>query len=305
MTIAYLTHPDCRLHEMGSDHPERPKRLEAIEDRLVSTGKDLALQRIEAPEVTREQLLRVHEADYLDWLEHHAPREGHFVIDSDTSMNPHTLAAARRAAGAVVEAVEQVLHGDTDRAFCAVRPPGHHAEHDRAMGFCFYNNLGTGAAHAIEQHGLERVAIADFDVHHGNGTERLFHGHPNVLMCSSYQHPLFPNWGPEDAAPNAVHVPLPAGADSEAFRTGITEHWLPALDAFRPQLLMIAAGFDGHIEDPLSDLRLIDGDYAWVTRQLVAVAERHTGGRIVSSLEGGYSLDALARSVVRHIDELL
>lgn len=305
MTIAYITHPDCRRHEMGPDHPEAPSRLDAIEDRLISSGLEMALRRVEAPEVTREQLERVHDVEYLDWLEAHAPADGYHVIDADTSMNPYTLRAARRAAGAVVEGVEQVLGGRTKVAFCAVRPPGHHAEHDRSMGFCFYSNIGVGVAHAMHQHGLERVAVADFDVHHGNGTERILHGVPGVLMCSSYQHPLFPNWGPEDAAPNAIHVPLAPGTKGDAFRAAIEAEWLPALDEFRPQLLFIAAGFDGHREDVMSDVFLSDDDYGWVTRALHKVAQRHTQGRIVSSLEGGYAPSALGRCVSRHLDELL
>ena len=305
MTVTFISHPVCHRHEMGPDHPERPQRLDAIHDQLVSTGLEMALRHVEAPEVTREQLLRVHDAEYLDWLEQHAPSDGYFIIDDDTAMNPYTLRAARRSAGAVIEGIDRVLGGDTDVAFCAVRPPGHHAEHNKSMGFCFYSNLGVGAAHAIQHHGLERVAVADFDVHHGNGTERLLHGVPEVLMCSSYQYPLFPDWGPEDAAPNAIHVPLAAGTKGGQFRALITEHWLPALEEFRPQLLLIAAGFDGHVEDDMSDVMLDDADYSWVTRQLVELARRHAGGRIVSSLEGGYALGALGRCVARHIDELL
>ncbi|MDX1610318.1 MAG: histone deacetylase family protein [Halofilum sp. (in: g-proteobacteria)] len=305
MTVAWITHPDCRRHEMGPDHPERPRRLEAIEDQLGASGLDILLRHVEAPAVTREQLLRVHDADYLDRLEAQVPEAGYFAIDDETAMNPYTLAAARRAAGAVIAGVDRVLGGESAAAFCAVRPPGHHAERDRAMGFCFYGNLAVGVAHAIEHHGLERVAVADFDAHHGNGTEHLLQDRAEVLLCSCYQHPLFPHWGPEDANRNAIHVPLAAGAKGTEFRAAIGDHWLPALEAFRPQLLLIGAGFDGHAEDEMSDLLLGDEDYAWVTRQLADVARRHAGGRIVSSLEGGYSLPALGRCVARHVDELL
>jgi acetoin utilization deacetylase AcuC-like enzyme len=220
-------------------------------------------------------------------------------------MNAHSLTAARHAAGAVVLATDLVLSGECRSAFCAVRPPGHHAERDRAMGFCLFNNVAIGAARAMTVHGIERVAIVDFDVHHGNGTEQIFSGDPRVLMVSTFQHPLYPYSGFDNPAANMVNVPLPAGAGSEEFRAAVREHWLPALEQHRPQVLFVSAGFDAHREDPLAGLELVDADYAWVTRELVAVAAKHAQGRIVSTLEGGYALSALGRSVAEHIRELV
>lgn len=304
MRTAYITHPVCHRHAMFEGHPECPQRLDAIEDRLIGSGIFDLLQHREAPAVTREQLLRVHAADYLDDLEARAPSEGLTELDPDTWMNPYTLSAARHAAGAVVLAVDEVIGGRVDNAFCAVRPPGHHAEHNRAMGFCLFNNIAVGAAHALAAHNLERVAIVDFDVHHGNGSEEIFSRSDDVLFCSSYQHPFYPFATPTQS-PLMVHAPLPAGSGSTAFREAIETHWLPALDAFRPQLLLVSAGFDGHREDDMAMLGLEDGDYAWVTARIVEVAERHAQGRIVSTLEGGYALDALGRSVELHLRGLL
>jgi acetoin utilization deacetylase AcuC-like enzyme len=217
----------------------------------------------------------------------------------------HTLDAARHAAGAVVLATDLVARGECITAFCAVRPPGHHAERTRAMGFCLFNNVAVGAAHALAAHGIERVAIIDFDVHHGNGTEDIFTGNPRVLMASTFQHPLYPYSGTGSVAANMVNIPLAAGSGSDAFRAAVREHWLPALEAHRPEILYVSAGFDAHREDPLAGLRLTEADYAWITRELVTVANKHARGRIVSTLEGGYSLSALGRSVAEHIRELL
>jgi acetoin utilization deacetylase AcuC-like enzyme len=226
-------------------------------------------------------------------------------LDPDTALNPHTLTAARHAAGAVVLGVDLVLKKECATAFCAVRPPGHHAERRRAMGFCLFNNVAVGAAHALEAHGLERVAIVDFDVHHGNGTEDIFQGDPRVLMVSTFQHPLYPYCGVDNPAANMVNVPLAAGEGSDAFRAAVVERWLPALDAHRPQLVLISAGFDAHREDPLAGLKLTEADYTWVTHELMGVAARHAQGRIVSSLEGGYALSALGRSVTEHVRVLV
>jgi acetoin utilization deacetylase AcuC-like enzyme len=219
-------------------------------------------------------------------------------------MNPHSLTAARHAAGAVVLATDLVISGECRTAFCAVRPPGHHAERNRAMGFCLFNNVAVGAAHALSQ-GVARVAIVDFDVHHGNGTEDIFSDDPRVLMVSTFQHPLYPYSGLDNPAPNMVNVPLSAGTGSTGFRDAVTEHWLPALERHRPEVIFVSAGFDAHREDPLAGLKLVEDDYAWVTRQLVAIAARHAKGRIVSTLEGGYGLSALGRSATEHIRELV
>lgn len=301
MAVAYISHHECLNHEMGRHHPEQPARLNAINDRLIASGLEMVLHHFDAPEASREQLLRVHDADYVDQIFAASPAEGLAWLDGDTAMNPHTLRAALRAAGATGLAVDLVLTGQAKQAFCGVRPPGHHAERHRAMGFCFFNNIAVGAAQALEQHGLRRVAVVDFDVHHGNGTEDIFAEDERVLFCSSYQHPFYPNSGRVGLHANVVNCPLPAGADGAAFREAVQQHWVPALEAFRPELVMISAGFDAHAEDDMAHLRLREFDYGWITRQLCRVADDHADGRVVSSLEGGYNTDALARSVAVHI----
>ena len=305
MPTALIRHPSCALHDVGSYHPECPEQLAAISDRLISAGLDGLLQHHEAPAVTREQLTRVHTAHYVDEVHARAPLHGQVHLDPDTAMMPHTLPAALHAAGAAVLAVDLVMRGEAQNAFCAIRPPGHHAVPDHAMGFCIFNNIGVAAAHALEHHGLERIAIVDFDVHHGNGTEDMFLDDPRVLICQTFQHPFYPYQGAESGNAHVVNVPLKAGSGSEVFRQAIEAAWLPALEAFRPQLLLISAGFDAHRDDPLAYLQLADADYAWVTRALLAVARRHCAGRVVSTLEGGYDLDALGRAAGEHIRALL
>jgi acetoin utilization deacetylase AcuC-like enzyme len=306
MTIALISHPDCEKHEMGAGHPERPQRLGAINDRLIASGLSILLHHYDAPLATRQQLQRVHDANYVASIFDQAPDEGDPLvwIDPDTAMNEHTLTAALRAAGAVVLGVDLVLSGKEQCAFCNVRPPGHHAEHNRAMGFCFFNNIAVGTAHALEAHGLERVAIVDFDVHHGNGSEDIFRAEPRVLLCSTFQHPFYPYSGSDTQLPNMVNVPLPAGSGSKPFRDAVEQYWLPALSQFKPQLIMVSAGFDAHCADDMAGLCLVDEDYAWVTRQIKAVAAKTAKGRIVSTLEGGYQLHALARSAEAHIAAL-
>jgi acetoin utilization deacetylase AcuC-like enzyme len=301
MACAVITHPDCLRHDMGAGHPERPERLVAIEEQLVASGLGEHLTRFDAPLATDEQLARVHPADYVRAIREAAPQAGTVHLDPDTAMNPFTLNAALRAAGAAVLATDLVLKKKVTSAFCAVRPPGHHACRARPMGFCIFNNVAVAARHAVAAHGLERVAIVDFDVHHGNGTEDIFEGDENVLMVSTFQHPFYPYSGTEAPASNMVNVPLPAGAGSRQFREAVDEAWMPALEDFRPQLVIFSAGFDAHAEDDMAMLRLVDADYAWVTEKLKAVADRHAGGRMVSMLEGGYALSALARSVVQHV----
>lgn len=304
MTTLFVTHGACRLHDMGSHHPECPARLAAIEDQLIASGLMDHLNRAEAPKATAAQLERVHDAAYLNSIEDAAPAAGWVQLDPDTAMNPHTLDAAWRAAGAGVLAVDRVMAGEADNAFCSVRPPGHHALRQRAMGFCIINNVAVAAAHALEHHGLERVAIVDFDVHHGNGTEEIFTGDERVLMVSTFQHPFYPYSGTQGRSARMVNIPLAAYSDGKAFRAAVEQHWLPALDGFRPQMLLISAGFDAHREDDLAMLNLEEADYAWVTRKLMAVAHQHAQGRIVSLLEGGYSLSALGRSVAVHLKTL-
>ena len=301
MTTAFITHADCLKHDMGAHHPERPARLTAIEDQLIASGVGQHLTRFEAPLVTDEQLARVHPTDYVRAIRDAAPRSGTVHLDPDTAMNPHTLQAALRAAGAAVLAVDLVLQGKAGSAFCAVRPPGHHACRARPMGFCIFNNVAIAARHAIHVYGLERVAIIDFDVHHGNGTEDIFEGDEQVLMASTFQHPFYPYSGTDNPASNMVNVPLAAGAGSKEFREAVRAEWIPALNDFAPQLIVFSAGFDAHAEDDMAMLRFTDADYGWVTEQLKSVAERHAKGRMVSMLEGGYALSALGRSAVQHI----
>lgn len=304
MATAFISHPDCLKHAMGAHHPERPERLSAIADQLIAAGVSHNLAPYEAPLATDEQLARAHPIEYVRAIREVAPAQSTIHLDPDTAMNPHTLNAALRAAGAAVLATDLVMTGAADNAFCSVRPPGHHACRTRPMGFCIFNNVAVAARHAIAAHGVERVAIVDFDVHHGNGTEDIFENDAKVLMVSTFQHPFYPYSGTDAAAPNMKNVPLAAGAGSEAFREAVAARWLPALEAFGPQLILISAGFDAHIEDDMAMLRLHDADYGWVTERLVEVAAYHAAGRIVSSLEGGYALDALARSVTLHVKVL-
>ena len=301
MATAFITHPDCLKHDMGRGHPEQPARLTAIEEELESSGVGQMLKRYEAPLATDEQLARVHPIEYVQAVREAAPQSGTVHLDPDTAMNPHSLNAALRAAGAGVLAVDLVFEKKFSSAFCAVRPPGHHACVARPMGFCIFNNVAVAARHAVREHGIERVAIIDFDVHHGNGTEDVFEGDENVLMASTFQHPFYPYSGTESPAANMVNIPLAAGAGSRQFKEAVTKHWIPALDKFKPELVIFSAGFDAHAEDPLAMLELGDEDYAWVTGQVKALAARHAEGRIVSMLEGGYALGALGRSAVQHI----
>lgn len=304
MTILFH-HSAFEAHEMGPHHPESPARIRAVVEALESSGLMARLQREEAPMAREEDILRAHGRDHWEALKAAAPESQYAVIDSDTAMNPHTLEAVSRAAGAVVQAVEAVVCGRAKTAFCAVRPPGHHAERDQAMGFCFLNSVAVGALYATEALGLERVAVVDFDVHHGNGTEEILADRPGMLMVSTFQQGIYPGRGERPLGKNMVNVPLPGGSDGQALRAAVLEQWIPALDAFRPELIIISAGFDAHRDDPLAGLRWTEADYAWVTEQLVAVAGRHAQGRIVSSLEGGYETLSLGRSVVSHLRALL
>lgn len=304
MQTAFITHPECLRHEMGSYHPECPDRLTAIEDRLIASGLGPHLARYEAPLVERSALIRVHTQEHIDHVESASPHQGYSQLDPDTAMNVWSLAAARRAAGAAVLATDLTATGKVEHAFCAVRPPGHHATRHSAMGFCFFNNIAVAAAHAMEVHGASRVAIADFDVHHGNGTEDIFHDDPRVLLCSTFQHPFYPYCGADSSNEHVINVPLSAGTGGEDFRMAVQDLWLPALANFRPEFLFISAGFDAHREDDMSYLNFADADYRWVTQQLREVAERDCPGRIVSLLEGGYALNALGRCVELHVREL-
>lgn len=304
METLYITHPACRLHDMGAWHPECPERLDAINDQMVASGlMDFVTHRNAVP-ATAADVLRVHRSDYLDYLCSHAPREGHFSLDPDTLMDSHTMEAAWAAAGAGLTAVDAVMQQQCSNAFCAVRPPGHHARPDQAMGFCFFNNVAVAAAYALEKYKLDRIAVIDFDVHHGNGTEEMFGFDPRVLMCSFYQHPLFPDQRQYPPPDNMLNVPVAAGSTGAALRDIVSNAWLPRLREFSPQLIFISAGFDAHREDSMGQLNMVEADYAWITEQVVALADETAQGRIISMLEGGYSLSALGRSVVAHIKAL-
>ncbi|MGH8212807.1 MAG: histone deacetylase family protein [Rhodanobacteraceae bacterium] len=298
------THPACLQHDPGSGHPESPARLRAVLEAL-DDPRFMNIERVEAPRITREQLLRVHDAEYVDGI---FANEGHSLrLDPDTVMSPGSLEAAMRAAGAVCAAVDDVMDGKTQRAFCAVRPPGHHATRDTAMGFCIFDSIAVGAAYAMERHGLERVAIIDFDVHHGNGTQDIFWNESRVLYLSSHQMPLYPGTGSpnERGAGNILNAPLPPGAGSREFRAAWDEILLPALDAHRPQLLLVSAGFDAHRNDSLAQLQLDTDDYAWITQRLCALPGTHARGRVVSALEGGYDLAALRECTAAHVAAMI
>ncbi|MFG6666588.1 histone deacetylase family protein [Halomonas sp. HNIBRBA4712] len=305
MITAYLTHPDCVLHHMGPEHPESPARLEAIRARLALDGLLQQTMQGEAKEAPTEALERVHAARHLSALEKCQPREGFMALDSDTLMNPDTLKAARVAAGAVIKGVDQVVKRQADNVFCAVRPPGHHAEAAEAMGFCFYNNVAVGAAHAREHHGIARVAILDFDVHQCNGTIDIFKNDPNVLICSSFQSPFYPWRYLKSEWPNVINTPLAAGCQSAEFREAVLTRWLPALHDFKPELVLLSTGFDAHRDDPMGELELNDEDYYWVTRQAMEIAERYAERRLVSVLEGGYNPTSLASGCAAHLKALL
>jgi acetoin utilization deacetylase AcuC-like enzyme len=290
---------------MGASHPEQPARLDAIEERLVDSGLDAQVSRHKAPKVDREQLLAAHDPRYIELVYEVAPKEGMIWLDGDTAMNPHSLAAAEYAAGAAVTGVDLVMQGEVGQVFCPVRPPGHHAVKRGAMGFCIFSNVAIAAYHAINHWQLERVAIVDFDVHHGNGTEDIVSGDDRILFCSSFQHPFYPGTGADTHVPNIVNMPLSAGADGAAFRKVMTERCLPRVQQFAPQLILISAGFDAHRDDHLAMLNLVEEDYDWITRELVQLAAQSAEGRIVSCLEGGYNLQALASSVEAHLRALL
>src|SRR5258705_1465026 len=306
MTTAFYSHPECRGHDMGRGHPECPQRLDAIDDYLLASGVDVALQRREAPLVDLADVGHAHASGYIaelrDVLEHVQDAKIPLrALDPDTAACPGTWRAVQRAAGAAVAATDAVLDGEVANAFCSIRPPGHHATRNAAMGFCFVNNVAVAARHALDVRGLERVAIVDFDVHHGNGTEDIIANDERVLMVSFFQSPLYPYSGTDPMRDNMVNLPVPPYTRGAEVREMIEAHWMPRLEAFRPQMIFISAGFDAHREDDLGQLGLVESDYEWITRRIKSVADRHAGGKIVSCLEGGYNLGALARSVAVHL----
>ena len=305
MRTAYITHAACQQHDTGPAHPECASRLYAIEDRLIATGLRDELHHIDAPQVSTEQLLRVHALEHIETVVATIPDSGYARLDPDTVVSPDSLSAAFHAAGAAVAAVDLVATGEMDSAFCAVRPPGHHAERNRVMGFCLFNNVAVGAAHALAAHDLKRVAIVDFDVHQGNGTEEIFAGDDRVLFCSTFQHPFYPFTPVPPNNANRVNVPLDATAKSEEFRAAVTDHWIPAVQRFQPEMVFVSAGFDAHVDDEMSQVSLTDADYRWATEQIANLASGSASGRIVSTLEGGYELNSLARCVEAHLRVLM
>lgn len=309
MSVALVSHPDCELHDNpsvgGYRHPENPSRLSAIHDQLIAQGVEPWLFPLQAPEATREDLLLAHSDEYVDSIFRCAPKEGTVDLGDDTRMNPHSLHVAKLAAGSGIVAVDWVLDGDDRRAFCAVRPPGHHAGRNRAGGFCIFNNVAVAARHAVERHGLSRVAIVDFDVHHGDGTEDIVAGDERILFCSSFQHPFYPYSGSASGAANVLSVPLPAATDGPTWREAVAEGWFERIRAHRPELILVSAGFDGHLLDDMASFGLVEDDYRWITERLVALADESAAGRVVSILEGGYELHALGRSACMHVQALL
>ena len=306
MTTLLYTHPACLEHDPGDHHPESAARLRAVLDALADPEFAL-LERREAPAAAFEDLLRVHPRRHVERMLRAVPRSGYVGVDADTILSPASGEAALRAAGAVVAAVDAVMAGEADNAFCAVRPPGHHAEPERAMGFCLFNNVAVGALRARATHGLDRVAVVDFDVHHGNGTQAAFETDDGLFYASTHQSPLYPGTGAanETGLGNIVNVPLRPMSGSSQFRTGVTHRILPALEAFRPELVLISAGFDAHRRDPLAQLMLDEADYTWVTERLIELAYRHARGKLVSTLEGGYDLAALGASAAAHVRVLM
>jgi acetoin utilization deacetylase AcuC-like enzyme len=306
----FFSHPDCRKHDMGRGHPECPERLDAIEDQLLATGVLDALERRDAPLAALAPIELAHSEDHVRSLNELNRRLQESIaeggarlaqIDPDTAMSGGSWNAILRGAGAAMAATDAVISGELENAFCATRPPGHHACRDKAMGFCVFNNVAIAAKYALEQHGLKRVAIVDFDVHHGNGTEDIVAGDERILMVSFYQHPFYPYGGSTSGAANLVNLPVPAYTKGPAVRELVEQHWLPRLHAHRPEMIFISAGFDAHRDDDLGQMGLVEADYAWITRQIKSIAEQYGQRRIVSCLEGGYNLTALGRSVEAHV----
>jgi acetoin utilization deacetylase AcuC-like enzyme len=309
MTTAIFSHPDCSRHEMGEWHPESPARLQAIDDQLIASRIDQFIERREAPLADLDAIARVHTPNAIatvqagmDDLELSGDR--YYQLDPDTSLNKYSWNATMRAAGAAIAATDAVIAGEVDNAFCAIRPPGHHATPSTSMGFCLFNSVAVAVRHALDVHHLERVAIIDFDVHHGNGTAAAFINEPRVLMASFYQYPFYPGTPPEEISPRWINVPVRAFSGGDVVRDLVTQKWMPALHAFKPQMIFISAGFDAHKEDDLAQMALVEADYTWMTQQIMEIAKLYAGGRIVSCLEGGYNLSALGRSVVAHLKVL-
>lgn len=304
MTTAFISHQDCSLHNMGPEHPESPVRLAAIRKVLEKTGLIQELEQIESVHITSEQIQLAHAKLHQKRLEMKLPEKGIVYTDEDTALCPDSLHAASLAAGSSILAVNRILSGKADNVFCAVRPPGHHAEHNIPMGFCFYNNVAIAAMHALQQPGIERVAIIDFDVHHGNGTVDIFKDIPEVMVCSTFQHPFYPERYSDIRRDNIINCPMDANSDGMVFRKLIESRVVTALQQHRPDMIFISAGFDAHKEDPMADINLVEDDFRWVTQVLLDIAQSNCNGRLVSVLEGGYNPVSLAFSVQAHLEVL-
>ena len=304
LKTAFISHPDTLLHVMDGNHPESPARITVIKNAILKSPLKQNLSFYDAPEATRQQLLQVHNAAYVDHIFNIAPLAGLVRLDADTLMGPMSLSAALHASGAVVLATDLVLQGIVNNAFCCVRPPGHHAGKAHSAGFCIFNHVAIGVAHALSYKHIKRVAIIDIDVHHGDGTEDIFKEKPNVMLCSTFQHPFYPYRGANSGSEHMINVPMPAGSNGRDFKKAFEMHFRPALDTFKPDIIFISAGFDAHINDPLADCALTTQNYSWITDFIKQIAHKHCEGRIVSSLEGGYHLPSLSESAMAHIASL-
>lgn len=304
MSTAFISHPDTLLHVMDGSHPESPARITAIKNAVMASALKDKLLFADAPSATKKDLRRVHSATYVDYIFGIAPKAGLVRLDGDTAMGPMSLEATLHATGAVIHATDLVVQGKVDNAFCCIRPPGHHAGRANSAGFCIFNHVAAGVAYALDQYKLKRVAIIDFDVHHGDGTEDIFKDNPNVMLCSTFQHPFYPHKGVESASDHMLNTPLAAKSNGKAFRMVFEQSFKPALEAFKPEMIFISAGFDAHANDPLADLALTKKDYVWITEFIKHIAKKHANNRIVSSLEGGYHLSSLAEVAVAHIETL-
>ncbi|OKY27827.1 histone deacetylase family protein [Thalassotalea sp. PP2-459] len=305
MTVGIIGHHRCNGHMMGEHHPESPARIGAIQDQLIRSGLEYVIKQFDASPIDKSLLLLAHDKQYIDYIYSNAPSEGLFRLDDDTAMNAETLTAARYSAGAVKDAVDLVMSEALSSAFCLTRPPGHHAERDKAMGFCLFNNIAIAAEYVKQQYGVSRVAIVDFDVHHGNGTENIVKDKTGILFCSSYQYPFYPFEMQASDSPPIINTPLKATTKGPEFRQAIKDKWLTHLHEFKPEFIFISAGFDAHIEDEMSQISLTEDDYRWVTDEIKNIADQYAQGRIVSALEGGYALNALGRCAVAHINGLI
>ena len=301
---AFISHPDTLLHVMDGSHPESPARITVIKNAVLASDLKQKLQFYDAPAASTSQLKRVHTAEYVEHIHNIAPKAGLVRLDGDTAMGPMSLSAALHASGAVILATDLVMAGKVDNAFCCVRPPGHHAGRANSAGFCIFNHVAVGVAHAMAQHKIKRAAIIDFDVHHGDGTEDIFRENPNVMLCSTFQHPFYPHRGADTRSKNMINVPMNAHANGEDFKKVFEAEFKPALEAFKPEIVYISAGFDAHINDPLADLALTTADYVWITEFIKTIVKKYAENRIISSLEGGYHLSSLAQSAWAHIETL-